>query len=174
MTGNNIITDYITGKKIQNVGPEMSRQEFEKILVETKGYPKQDIKIDETIKVMFKSKEYISTIDIIVFCNGKAFMGVKCVAGSLASYTREIIAGSRLIYDYQIPFSVSTNGVDAIIMDTITGKTLGSSMDSIPSRNEAEKIALSLSYKPFPEKKKEREMIIFRSYNMDKINSACE
>ena len=130
-------------------------------------------KVDEIIKVMFKSEEYVSTIDLVVFCNNKAFMGVKCVAGSLASYEREIIAGSRLLYDYQIPFSVSTNGIDALITDTVTGESIGIGMDSIPSKKEAEKIALSISYLPFPETKREREMIIFRSYNTDKINVPC-
>ncbi len=168
------IMDYVTGKLIPNIGPEKSRQDFEKFLVEKKGYSKNDIRVDEKIKVIFKSEEYISTIDLIVFCNEKAFMGVKCVAGSLASYEREIIAGSRLVYDYQIPFSVSTNGIDALIVDTITGEGFGHGMESIPSRKEAEDITLHLSYEPFPEKRKEREMIIFRSYNMDKINSGCE
>ena len=168
------IIDYVTGRIIPNIGPELSRQEFEKFLVEKKGYSKEDIRIDEEIKVMFKSEEYVSTIDLVVFCNEKAFMGVKCIAGSLASYEREIIAGSRLIYDYQIPFSVSTNGIDALITDTITGENVGKGMDSIPSKKEAEKIVSKISYIPFPEKRKEREMIIFRSYNMDKINSECE
>ncbi len=167
------ITDYITGRKIPNIGAEVSRQEFERILVDQKGYSKNDIKVDEIIKVMFKSEEYVSTIDLVVFCNNKAFMGVKCVAGSLASYEREIIAGSRLLYDYQIPFSVSTNGIDALITDTVTSESIGIGMDSIPSKKEAEKIALSISYLPFPETKREREMIIFRSYNMDKINVPC-
>ena len=168
------IIDYVTGRSIPNIGPEQSKQEFEKFLVEKKGYSKEDIRVDEKIKVLFKSEEYISTIDLIVFCGENAFMGVKCVAGSLASYEREIIAGSRLVYDYQIPFSVSTNGVDALITDTITGENFGKGMDSIPSKREAEKLVLQLSYIPFPEKRKEREMIIFRSYNMDKINSECE
>jgi len=168
------IIDYITGREIPNIGPEMSRQEFEKFLVEKRGYSRKDIRVDEKIKVTFKSEEYISTIDLVVFCNEKAFMGVKCVAGSLASYEREIIAGSRLIYDYQIPFSVSTNGIDALITNTITGENFGRGMDSIPLKKEAEKLVLSMSYQPFPEKRKEREMIIFRSYNMDKINSECK
>ncbi len=168
------IIDYATGRTIPDVGPEKSRQEFEKFLVEKKGYSKKDIRIDEEIKVMFKSEEYVSTIDLVVFCCEKAFMGVKCIAGSLASYEREIIAGSRLVYDYQIPFSVSTNGIDALITDTITGENFGKGMDSIPSKKEAEQIVSQLSYTPFPEKRKEREMIIFRSYNMDKINSECE
>ncbi len=167
------IIDYVTGKKIANIGPEISRQEFEKILVEEKGYLKEDIRVDEKIKVMFKSEEYVSTIDLVVFCSGKAFMGVKCVAGSLASYEREIIAGSRLVYDYQIPLSVSTNGMDALITNTITGENFGRGIKGIPSKKEAEKLVLSLSYQPFPEKRKEREMIIFRSYNMDKVNSEC-
>lgn len=166
----NTITDFITGQSVKNIGPEASRQIFEKFLVQDKGWAKKDIKVDEKIIVQFKSKNYISKIDLIIFCNNKAFMAVTCVAGSIASYEREILSGARLIFNYQIPFAVSTDARDAVIMDTITGKKYGQGLNTIPSREKAFEMVKSLEYQPFDENRKEREMIIYRSFNMDKIN----
>ncbi len=166
----NTITDYITGQSVKNIGPEASRQIFEKFLVQEKGWAKEDIKVNEKIIVQFKGKDYISKIDLIVFCNDKAFMAVTCVAGSIGSYEREILSGARLIFDYQIPFAVSTDARDAIIMDTLSGKKYGQGLNAIPSREKAFEMVKSLEYQPYDENKKEREMIIYRSFNMEKVN----
>jgi len=166
----NTITDYITGQPVKNIGPEASRQIFEKFLVQDKGWAKEDIKVNEKIIVQFKGKDYISKIDLIVFCNDKAFMAVTCVAGSIGSYEREILSGARLIFDYQIPFAVSTDAMDAIIMNTLSGKKFGQGLNAIPSREKAFEMIKSLEYQPYDENKKEREMIIYRSFNMEKIN----
>jgi len=166
----NTITDYITGQSVKNIGPEASRQIFEKFLVQDKGWAKKDIKVDEKIIVQFKGEDYISKIDLIVFCNDKAFMAVTCVAGSIGSYEREILSGARLIFDYQIPFAVSTDARDAIIMDTLSGKKYGQGLNAIPSKEKAFEMVKSLEYQPFDENKKEREMMIYRSFNIEKIN----
>ena len=166
----NTITDYITGQSVKNIGPEASRQIFEKFLVQDKGWAKEDIKVNEKIIVQFKGKDYISKIDLIVFCNDKAFMAVTCVAGSIGSYEREILSGARLIFDYQIPFAVSTDAMDAIIMNTLSGKKFGQGLNAIPSREKAFEMIKSLEYQPYDENKKEREMIIYRSFNMEKVN----
>ncbi|NOX33998.1 MAG: type I restriction enzyme HsdR N-terminal domain-containing protein [Deltaproteobacteria bacterium] len=165
-----IIKDFITGKPVRNAGPEASRQIFEKFLVNQKGYTKKDIKVDEELIVQFKGEDYVSAIDLIVCCKEKALMAVTCVAGSIGSYEREILAGARLVYDYQIPFAVSTDARDAILMDTFSGKSLGQGLDAIPSKEKALEMIQTIDYKPFDENKKEREMIIYRSFNLEKIN----
>ena len=165
-----IITDYITGKPIRNIGPEASRQIFEKFLVDEKGYAKKDIKVDEKLIVQFKGEDYISDIDLIVSCKEKALMAITCVAGSIGSYEREILAGARLVYDYQIPFAVSTDARDAAVMDTLSGKKAGQGLDAIPSKEEALKLIGTIEFKPLDENRKEREMIIYRSFNLEKVN----
>jgi len=167
---NDMIEDFITGKMVRNAGAQASRQIFEKFLVQEKGFAKTDIKVDEEIIVQFKGEDYVSSIDLIVFCKEKAIMAITCVAGSIGSYEREIISGARLVYDYQIPYAISTDARDASILDTLTGDRYGQGLDKIPSMDEASKIVDTLSFEPFDQKKKEREMIIFRSFNLEKIN----
>ena len=165
-----IITDYITGKPVRNVGPEASRQIFEKFLVEEKGYDKNDIRVDEPLTVLFKGEDYESAIDLVVWCDNRPVMAVTCVAGSIGSYEREILAGARLVHEVQIPFAVSTDARDAVIMDTLTGNTVGKGLDQVPSKAEIEEKMADLSFPPFDENKKEREMIIYRSFNLEKVN----
>ncbi len=167
------LVDYITGKTVPNAGPEGSRQMFERILVEQKGYAREDIRVDEPITVMFQEKEYRSTIDLVVFLKDKAVMVIRCVAGSLGSYEREILAGARLLCDYQVPFSVSTNGRDALVREVVTGAKHGQGIDAVPSKQELLDSMDTLEFPGFPKEKKEREMIIFRSYNLDKYQDEC-
>ncbi|WP_457553042.1 type I restriction enzyme HsdR N-terminal domain-containing protein [Desulfobacula sp.] len=165
-----MITDYITGKPVRNIGPEASRQIFEKFLVDEKGYDKKNIKVDKELIVQFKGEDYVSAIDLIVSCKEKAFMAITCVAGSIGSYEREILAGARLIYDYQIPFAVSTDARDAVVLDTVSGKKTGQGLDAIPSKKDLLKVFDSMEFKPFDKNRKEKEMIIYRSFNLEKVN----
>jgi hypothetical protein len=166
-----IITDYITGKAVRNAGPEAVRQQVEKFLVLEKGYDPEDIRVDEEIIVQFKGEDYVSAIDLIVLCKGTPLMAITCVAGSIGSYEREILAGARLVYAHQIPFAVSTDARDAVIMDTLSGKRVGQGLDALPSRKNAEKKIGALQFIPLDDTRKEREMIIYRSFNMEKINT---
>ncbi|MBF0413883.1 MAG: type I restriction enzyme HsdR N-terminal domain-containing protein [Desulfamplus sp.] len=178
------LIDYITGKMVPDVGAEGSRQLFEKFLVENRGYERTEVLVDVPIKVMFKGEDYASTIDIIVSCNEKPLMAVRCVAGSLASYEREILAASRLVYNVQIPFSVSTNGKDALVRNVISGKALcktngdkystGEGLEAVPTKEEGLKFLESFEYIPFAPEKKEREMIIFRSYDIQRNEPECD
>jgi hypothetical protein len=164
------ITDYITGKPIDLVGPEISRQNFEKFLVETQGYEKEEIRVNVPLTVQFKGEDYPSSIDLVVCLKDRAVMAVTCVAGSIGSYEREILAGARLVETYQIPFAVSTDARDAVVMDTLTGKIMGKGLAAVPSRKQMADLLPSLVFAPLDETRKEREMIIYRSFNLEKVN----
>jgi hypothetical protein len=166
------IIDFITGKSVPDVGAEANRQKVERILVEEKGYHRQEIRVDEPIRVTVGGLPYDSSLDLVVFCRERPVMAIRCVAGSIGSFEREILAGARLVYEHQIPFSVSTDGKDALVRDTLTGKPRGQGFDALPSRTEVLALLPSLPQAPFPETKKEREMILFRSFAMDRENKA--
>lgn len=166
------VPDYITGKPVKSIGAEKTRQIFERFLVENKGWAKTNIKVDEKITVQFNGEDYTSSVDLVVFCKGKAFMAVACVSGSIGSYEREIISAARLLYDYQIPFAVSTDAREALILDTLTGKPYqqeqGLGLDTVFSKKEAVGFCKSHEFLPFDETKIKREMIIFRSFNLER------
>ncbi len=162
--------DYITGKQIDFAGSEKSRQIFEEFLVVSKGFNKTDVKVDVPLVVQFKGEDYHSCIDLVVCCDEIPFMAVTCVAGSIGSYEREILAGARLLYEYEIPLAVSTDGENAVILDTVTGSVRGKSLDAIPSKSQSRNLLASLTPTTLPPEKREGEMIIYRSFNLEKVN----
>jgi hypothetical protein len=88
-----MITDFITGNKIPNVGAEENRQMFVQFLVKEKGFSKEDIEVDVDIEMIVAGETYRSQIDLVVSVDGGVtrFMAVKCAAASLGSREREIL-----------------------------------------------------------------------------------
>jgi len=166
----NMITDFITGEKIPDVGAEANRQAIEQFLVNEKGFLKKDIEVNVNIELNIQNKIYKSNIDIVVCVDNKRFIAVKCAPGSLGSREREILSAARLLDKYQIPLSVVSDGKTATVMDTVSGKKTGQGLNAIPSKNDIKKMLKSTSFYPLPDKRKSREMLIFRSYDSMNIN----
>jgi hypothetical protein len=167
-----MITDFITGNKIPNVGAEENRQMVERFLVNEKGFSKEDIEVDVDIEMTVAGETYRSQIDLVVSVDGGVtrLMAVKCAAASLGSREREILAASRLLAENQLPFSVVSDGKTAIVLDTVSGKKLGEGLNAIPSKGEAREKLKTLQLRPFPKEKLEREKLIFRSYDSMNVN----
>ena len=167
-----MITDFITGNKIPNVGAEENRQMFVQFLVKEKGFSKEDIEVDVDIEMTVAGETYRSQIDLIVSVDGGVtrFMAVKCAAASLGSREREILAASRLLAENQLPFSVVSDGKTAIVLDTVSGKKLGEGLNAIPSKGEVREKLKTLQLRPFSKEKREREKLIFRSYDSMNVN----
>ena len=126
-----MITDFVTGQAIPNVGAEENRQAVERYLVDVKGYSKNDIEADVKLDMTVAGKPYSSQVDLVVTAGAakKRIMAFKCAAGSLGSREREIVAAARLLDDYQIPLAVVSDGKTAIVLDTISGKKIGEGLD---------------------------------------------
>ena len=164
------ILDFVTGKCIPNIGSEENRQSVERFLVTEKGYDKKDIEVDADIEVVVDGRPYRSQVDLVVSLEGKRVTTIKCVAGSLGSWEREILSVSRLLDRYQIPISVVSDGKTACVFDTVSGNKIGEGLQAIPSKKAARKILCPSRLHPFPEKRLKREMRIFRSYDMMNVN----
>ena len=133
---------------------------------------KNDIEVDVAITMIIAGEPYRSSVDLVVSADsGKTrFMAIKCAAGSLGSREREIVAAARLLDTYQIPFSVVSDGKSAIVLDTVSGKKVGEGMDAIPLKAEAHERLRSLVLQPFPKERREREKLIFRTYDSMNLN----
>jgi hypothetical protein len=97
-------------------------------------------------------------------------MAITGVAGSIGSYEREILAGARLVYDHIVPFAVSTDARNAIIKDARTGETIGQGLDAIPDHSQARTQLEKIEARPLDPDKRSGEMIIYRSFNLEKVN----
>ncbi len=164
------ILDYITGKKVPNIGTEENRQAVERYLVEKKGYQKHDIEVDAPIEIEIRGEIYRSFVDLVVSVEGNRFMAVKCAAGSLDSWSRDIVSASKLLHRFQLPISIVSDGKTAIVLDTLSGKKIQEGLEAIPSRNKAQDMIGKDTFQPVPKDRMEREKLIFRSYDTMKVN----
>ncbi len=167
-----MITDFVTGREVPNVGAEENRQAVEKYLIDKKGYLEEDIDVDVDVAITVAGEPYRSQVDLVVSPDGgkTRFMAIKCAAGSLGSREREIVAAARLLDEYQIPCAVVSDGKTASVLDTVTGKKIGDGLDAIPSKGEALAKLKSLTLLAFPEERREREKLIFRTYDIENVN----
>ena len=169
-----MITDFVTGKEIPNVGAEENRQMVEQYLVNEKGFSKQDVAVDVDIEITVAGELYRSQIDLVISVDdghgSTRFMAIKCAAASLGSREREILAAARLLGENQLPFSVVSDGKTAIVLDTVTGKKLGEGLNAIPSKAQAQEKLKEIKPLPFPKEKREREKLIFRSFDSMNVN----
>jgi hypothetical protein len=164
------ITDFVTGKKIPDIGAEANRQAVEHFLVDIKGFDKQDIEVDAGIEIVIGDESYRSQIDLVVWVDGQRFMIIKCAAGSLESRRREILAAARLIDRYQIPVAVVSDGKTAIVLDTVSGEKTGEGLDAVWCKDEAKAQLNAIKSIPYPADRLEREKLIFRSYDSMNVN----
>lgn len=164
------IVDFITGRSVPNIGAEENRQAVERFLVEQKGYARDDIAVDAPIQLNIAGEVYRSRIDLTVRAGGGIFMCIKCAPGSLGSREREIVAAARLMAPYQIPCAVVSDGKTALVIDTVSGKTTAEGLDAIPSRDDALERMAGMPLEPFPDERRLREGLIFRSYDAMNVN----
>lgn len=159
------LVDFITGKEVPNVGMEEVRQYMERFLVEERGYSKSDVEVDAYSKFSVGGDEIGFSVDLVVGVQGKRVMVLICAPGSLGSRHRETLASARLLDDYQIPFSVVSDGRTAEVLDTITGEVIGTGLEAIPHKKEAIRQMQEMKFQQVPQKRLKLERLILRSYN---------
>jgi len=164
------IRDCLTGEMLPNIGAEENRQKILGFLIEHKGYPKETIIPRYPLEFQIAGETYSSQIDLVIRVNSRIMLAIKCVAGSVASAEREIISAARIACEGQIPVSIATDGSDALIFNTLTGKSMGKGLESIPAMTELVSMAETFPYQPLDEAKLEKMKFVFRTYDMENVN----
>lgn len=166
----NTLIDYLSGRPLPDIGAEANRQAVARFLVEEKGYTKKEIVPDFHFTLNIAQERYEGFIDLAAACAGKIVMAVKCCAGSPGSREREILAAARLATDYQIPFAVVSDGRNATVLQTLTGKLVGRGLNAIPHRRRIPDLLAAYDFPPLAPERREREKLIFRSYDSMNVN----
>ena len=162
------LVDFVTGREVPDIGTESHRQNVERFLVIHRGYDKSDIAVDADIAVPFPEEVYRSQLDLVVSVDGRSFMVIKCVAGALESWQREVLSAARIYPSGPIPYAAETDGQTAVVYDSRTGKKIGEGLAAIPDIRAARAAVSAAAPIDIPEKRLEKERIIFRSY--DRMN----
>lgn len=165
-----ILLDRVTGRPKPDIGAEANRQAVERFLIDDRGYDPRDIEVDAPIVVTVAGEVYRSRIDLVVRVDGRRLMCIKCAAGSLGSREREIISAARVLDEYPVPLSAVSDGRTAIVWDTLTREKIGEGLDAIPSRTDARNRMKDRTPFPLSDRHRERESILFRSYDGMNVN----
>ncbi len=160
------LTDYLTGAEIPFTNKDNIRQKILRFLIENRGFLREDISVDREISFTMEDMQVSSPVDIAVRLNRLTLMVWKCSSGSLVSRERQIIASSRLLESYVVPFAAVTNGSDVALLDTATEKVVGSGFGSIPTRQELLNTAEALSLRIPNSKKLIYEQRILYTYDV--------
>ncbi|RJQ44369.1 MAG: hypothetical protein C4538_10640 [Nitrospiraceae bacterium] len=141
------------------------REAVKKILFEAKGYVSAEIEMDCEFDVRTGSEPAKSKVDFVVCISGRRFVSIKCAVDALVSRQRHALACARLLDPCQVPFAVITDGVDAIVLDTVTGEVIGEGLDAVPSRESLLETIGRAEFIALPEEKAEKEKRIVSAFD---------
>jgi len=163
--------DFITGETIVDTLDERARQKIAQLLVEEKGYLKDEIEVRQQITLIVDGNRGSSKVDFVIRVAGKAFMIVIFGPGSLVSRERSTVATARLVEDYEVPFAVVTNGEGAHVLETSSGKMVAEGLDKIPSKPEALRKLEMITFEKLSEERIEKEKRILYTFD---VLAKCE
>ncbi len=166
--------DFITGREITDTDDERYRQKIARFLVEEKGYAKEEIETKRRIEMTIGDEKVLSMVDFIVKVDGAAFMAIRYGPGSLVTRERPALASARILENYQIPFTVVTNGEGAEVLDTFSGRVIGTGLDAVPHRNTAVGQLKSIALHPLSVKQLEAEKRILSAYDWLEHSLECD
>ncbi len=161
------LVDFITGETIEDTHDERYRQKLARLLVEKKGYNKNEIKSRLELPVSAGANKAVVKIDFLVTLSDKICMIIKYSPGSLVTRHRPVLAASRLVVPYQIPIAVITNGEDADVLDGYTNDVISSGVESIPDRQQLAKRVADIQFEHISSRRAEMESRIIYALEID-------
>ena len=141
--------------------------------MEQKGYEPADILVDHPFDVHLDGQCHQGVAELVVFVENKPFMTIKNKRGSLVSRENEARAASRLAFDVQVPITVVTNGQEAEVLDTLTGKVIAEGLAAIPTKSRAVEMSRELRYLPLPDHFREKLCRIYMAYAVFQCANFC-
>ncbi len=171
MAGHHLIlgerTDFITGETIIDTHDERYRQKIAHLLINHKGYQKNDIQPRKDLLVQAGENRAVIKIDFLINLSGKICMIIKFGPGSIVTRRRSLLAASRVLAPYQIPIAVVTNGEDAEVLEGASGRVISLGLETIPSREQLIEIINTDLFSRIPAKRAEMESRILYCYEVD-------
>jgi hypothetical protein len=168
------LIDYLSGSILPFSNRDNIRQKLVRMLIEEKGYGKEDLSLDREIRFDIGGQQACSRVDISIGFDNKTLMVMKCAAGSVVSRERQVIATARLLEDYVIPLAVVTNGVDMELLDTLSERVIGDGIAALPSRRKLYEFSRDLTLKPANKKKLMYEQNILYTYDSISCSLHCK
>jgi hypothetical protein len=161
------LVDFLSGQTIQDTHDERYRQKLARLLVDTKGYLKKEVRPRRELLVAAGEKKAIVTVDFEICMDGKTAMIIKYGPGSLVTRRRPALAASRLVAPYQVPVVVVTNGEDAEILEGVSGELISQGIEKIPAKFELTETISETDFVQITAGQAEVESRIVYAYEID-------
>ena len=159
------LSDYLTGQTLPDTHDERLIQNISRFLVEDKGFSKNDILTRREMSVTIGNKTGMITVHFIIQIDQIAFAVVMYGPGSIVTRQRPTISVARLFGASVIPYAIITNGKEANLMETKSGKVIGKDLNSIFSKDEAIDLLKNFHLDTLTTERREKEQRIL--YTMD-------
>lgn len=165
-----VLRDYLTDLELRDTDDERLRQRLARLMVEEKGYAKDELQPRLFIETSFNGVYARSTVELTFLVRGRRFMILRYAPGSLVTRERAALAAARLLdSEYRIPLAVVTNARDAELLDTLSGKVLATGLaEAIPNRRAADLLIEQCVFEPFSDPgRREMEERILNAYDVE-------
>ncbi len=147
-------------------GEEMAaavRHIAEKMLLNEKGYSAADFRKNVAFDVTLGAETVQSGVDFLVSLDSRNAMIIKCAAGSLFSRERHAVAAARVLGS--VPVAVVMDPMNAVVLDTATGKVIGEGFESIPAKDQLIALLAGRKSNPLTPEKLEREKRVLLAFD---------
>jgi hypothetical protein len=162
------LVDFVTGETLVDTDDERYRQQISRFLVEKKGFKKSDLEMRRKIETLFAGQFVVSLIDTVIMIDARRLVVVRYGPGSLVSRERPALAAARVLDpDQIIPLTIVTNGEDAEILDTPSGKVIGQGLEAFPDRQQVLKLAEADPVPGPDEDRREKELRILNAFDLE-------
>lgn len=162
------LSDYVTGEPLVDTDDERYRQKLARLLVEERGFAKNELEMRRRIETLFARQFVASKIDIVVRIGEQRVLVVRYGPGSLVTRERAAIAAARVLEESRmIPLAVVTNGEDAELLDARTGKVLATGLEAIPTREAIVALLPTLDFSPVLPERREPELRILNAFDVE-------
>jgi hypothetical protein len=163
------LRDFLTGEALVDTDDERYRQKLARMLVEERGYGKEELEPRQKIETLFNKNFVVSKIEMVIRVNDRRLLVIRYGPGSLVTRERPALAAARVLDpEYVIPFTVVTNGEDAEFLDTWSGKVLATGLSAIPNRDRALVLLQEVRFEPLGAgPQREMELRILNAYDQE-------
>jgi len=169
-----MLTDYLTGKSIEETTYEEFRQALAKYLVEEKGYPLRGLKAKVPLIFKIDGEETGRHIDLVAYDDaGAPVVLVIFCAGDVGSFERETVSCARLFPGGPVPIAIASDSIGASILDTATGDCVDTGVRAIPTWEQALAKDAKTPRIPLTPERRNREERILHAYNGFLYGTCC-
>jgi hypothetical protein len=159
------LRDYLTGEEIDETTFEEFRQALVRLLVEEKGYPREQIRAKVKLTYCIDGEEFERPLDFVVYDeNGRPIFVVIFCAGNVGSFERETVCAGRLIEGGPVAYALVTDTMNASLMDVRTGEVAATGMNAVPDWDSLLDMVRKANPQPLTDEQRQRQTRVFHTY----------